>query len=116
MQNIKNETSLIAFCGLYCGSCQSYIKNKCKGCAQNEKASWCKIRTCCIQYKHSSCADCKEFSDVRKCKKYNNFVSKVIGFVLHSDRAACIDKIKQDGNHAFASYMSSNGLQTIRKS
>ena len=115
MNTIKNDSNLIAYCGLYCGSCKSYIKGKCPGCAKNEKASWCEIRKCCMNQNIKSCADCKDFSDVMQCKKYNNFFAKAIGFILRSDRSACIQLIKKDGYENFASYMSSNGFQTIRK-
>ena len=115
MNTIKNDTSLIAYCGLYCGACKSYIKGKCPGCAGNEKASWCEIRKCCMTNNIKSCADCKEFTDVKQCKKYNNFIAKAIGFVLRSDRPACIEMIKNDGYENFATFMSSNGYQTIRR-
>jgi hypothetical protein len=62
-----------------------------------------------------SCADCIEFTDVKQCKKYNNFIAKAIGFVLRSDRPACIEMIKKDGYVNFATFMSNNGFQTIRK-
>lgn len=115
MNTIKNDTSLIAYCGLYCGSCKSFIKSKCPGCAGNEKASWCEIRKCCIANNIKSCADCSEFSDVKQCKKYNNFIARAIGFVLRSDRPACIAMIKQNGYENFATYMSVHGFQTIKK-
>lgn len=116
MNTIKNDPSLIAFCGLYCGACKSYINGKCPGCEGNHKASWCDIRKCCMGKSIKSCADCKEFYDVKQCKKYNNFVARAIGFILRSDRPACVDKIKQDGYETFAKYMSSNGFQTIKRS
>ena len=115
MNTIKNETGLIAYCGLYCGACKPYIKGKCSGCAGNEKASWCEIRKCCMAKNIKSCADCTEFPDVKQCKKYNNFVARAIGFVLRSDRPACIEMIKKNGYVDFASFMSCNGLQTIKR-
>lgn len=38
------EKQNVAYCGLYCGACQSYTKGKCPGCDANEKATWCEIR------------------------------------------------------------------------
>lgn len=115
MENIKNDTKLIAYCGLYCGACRSYISSKCPGCADNAKATWCKIRSCCMENNYQSCANCKQFANPMDCKKFNNFISKVFGLIFRSDRAACIAKIKQDGPSAFAAFMSSNGWQSIKR-
>ncbi|MBN2144478.1 MAG: DUF3795 domain-containing protein, partial [Candidatus Aureabacteria bacterium] len=53
---------LVAFCGLYCGACGRYLKNKCPGCVGNEKAAWCSVRTCCLENHFSSCAECRDFT------------------------------------------------------
>ncbi|MCP4673622.1 MAG: DUF3795 domain-containing protein, partial [Desulfobacula sp.] len=71
MKEITKNTQMIAKCGLYCGACPRFLKEKCNGCKGNEKASWCKLRTCCIDKNIDSCADCDEFTDVMDCKKYN---------------------------------------------
>jgi hypothetical protein len=115
MKTIENNVQLIAKCGLYCGSCGKYTRGKCPGCAENSKATWCKIRSCNLENNYNSCADCTELASPMDCKKYNNLISKVIGFVLKSDRAACIQMIKEKGYENFAAYMSSNGLQTIKR-
>ncbi len=115
MKEILVDTKLIAYCGLYCGSCRSYLKGSCPGCAENKKASWCKIRTCNMELGYASCADCKEFSNAMECKKYNNFMSKMIGFILKSDRNACINMIRSTGYDQFALYMAENKFQTIKK-
>jgi hypothetical protein len=114
MENII-ERNLISYCGLYCGTCRSFKSGKCPGCAKNEKASWCKLRTCNIEHHYSSCADCKEFSDVRQCKKFNNPVAKIFAFIFNSDRPAAIELIKEKGYENFALYMAQNNLQTIKK-
>lgn len=116
MKTITSNVAMVAYCGLYCGACGSYLKGSCPGCHDNEKATWCKIRTCCMERNHSSCADCKEFADPRQCKKYNNFIARVIGFVLRSDRAACIEQIKQIGIQGHADTMASQKKHTIKKS
>jgi hypothetical protein len=112
---ITNDIKLIAFCGLYCSACGSYLKGRCSGCAENEKATWCKIRFCCIENNYKSCADCKQFENVNDCKKYNNFISKVVGFVFRSDRSACIGMIKEKGYEGFATYMTDKKISTIKK-
>jgi hypothetical protein len=115
MEQIQNNPGLIAYCGLYCGSCRSYLKGKCPGCEQNAKASWCAVRTCNKEHAYKSCADCKEFSNPMECKKYNNVISKIFGFVFRSDRGACIAMIKEKGYDGFAAYMSENKLQSIKR-
>jgi hypothetical protein len=96
---------LVTYCGLYCGTCPSFKKGKCQGCHDNQKASWCKIRSCNIQKGITSCAECDEFSEVNDCKKFNNFVSRAIGFFLNSDRRKGILYIKSQGREAFAEHM-----------
>jgi len=115
MKDIISNVEFVAYCGLYCGACGSYLKDRCPGCHDNRKASWCKVRTCCIENGYSSCADCREFSNPGECKKYNNFFSKIIGFALRSDRAACIMQIKEIGIQGHADTMSKQKKQTIKK-
>jgi len=113
-KEIVADTNLIAYCGLYCGACPSYLKGKCPGCHENAKASWCTVRSCNMEQQLASCADCTQISH-RTCKKYNNFMSKMVGFILRSDRAACIDNISSMGYAAFAEDMVANKRQTIRR-
>jgi hypothetical protein len=114
-KQIVNDVNMIAYCGLYCGACPAYLKGKCPGCAENSKASWCQIRTCCMANHYKSCADCKEYSNVMECKKYNNFISSVIGFIFRSNRAGCIALIKEKGYEGFTSYMSNNKIMTVKR-
>jgi len=115
MKEIIANPELVAYCGLYCGSCKKYLNEKCPGCHENSKASWCKIRSCNIEHNYKSCADCTEFSDPRECKKFNNFMSKFFAIIFASDRPACIDKIKELGYPEFAGYMAENKLQSIKR-
>ena len=113
-KEIEIDKSLIAFCGLYCGACRSYLKGKCPGCKDNVKASWCKIRQCCMENKLQSCADCTTI-ELMECKKYNNFISKAFGYIFNSDRSACINRIKEIGYDDFAAEMANSGRQTIKR-
>jgi hypothetical protein len=107
------DQNLIAFCGLYCGACRSYLKGKCPGCKDNIKASWCKIRQCCLENKLLSCADCTTI-ELMQCKKYNNFISKAFGYIFNSDREACINRIKEKGYNDFAVEMANSKMQTLK--
>ncbi len=108
------DSSLVACCGLYCGACRSFLKGKCKGCKNYEKATWCKVRQCCQTNNYRSCADCHK-TETDTCSKFNNPISNVFEFLFKSDRHACIAKIKEDGYENFSIDMAKNKLQTIRK-
>lgn len=114
MLNDKGNTELKAYCGLYCAECYKYKKGKCPGCKMNTKASWCKVRTCCINKDIASCADCPE-QGRESCKYFNNFMAKFFGFVFNSDRGKAIELIKSKGYKDFADYMATNKLQTIKR-
>ena len=113
-KEIIADEKLIAFCGLYCGACPSYLKGKCLGCKDNVKATWCKVRQCCMENNYSSCADCK-IMELKDCKKFNNFISKMVGFFLNSNRSACIAKIKEIGYAEYAKDMTCKKCQTIKR-
>jgi hypothetical protein len=49
------------------------------------------------------------------CRKFNNFMAKVFQVVFRSDRAACIDQIKQLGLEGHARAMAARGSQTIKR-
>lgn len=115
MKEIVSDTRLVAYCGLYCGSCRAYLKNRCPGCHENSQASWCKVRSCCIEHVFASCADCNKFSDPMGCGKFNNFVARIFGFVFRSDRAACIRQIRKVEIRGHADDMATRKRQTIKR-
>ncbi len=115
MREIASDPNLVAYCGLYCGACGSLLRGRCPGCHENEKAKWCKVRSCCVEHKFASCADCKEYTDPRACRDFNGFLAKLFGFVLRSDRAACIEQIRRLGVQGHADEMSRAKRQTIRR-
>lgn len=112
---MEGNTQLISYCGLYCGSCPKYLKGKCPGCEENEKATWCKIRTCCREKGIASCADCDEYTDVRECRYHKGIMSKVMSVLFNSDRPAAISIIQQHGYEKFANYMAENRIITIKR-
>ena len=115
MKEIVSEPELVAYCGLYCGACKAYLKGRCPGCHENRKAFWCQVRTCCLENELSSCADCIRHPDPRDCRRFNNFVSKLFGVIFRSDRAACIEQIRELGLQGHADDMSEHRRQSIRK-
>ncbi len=113
MKPITADVDAIARCGLYCGACRKYRKGVCPGCAGNDKASWCKIRSCCGERGYDSCADCQEFADVTDCEKFDNFMTKLFGFFFRSNRPANIQLIKDEGYEAYAERMAKEERQSL---
>lgn len=117
MSNTKEvvaDEELVAYCGLYCGACESYLKGSCPGCRKNSKAYWCKVRTCCIESEYNSCADCGDYPDVQECGKFNSFMMKFLSFLFRTNRKSCIDKIKLTGTDAFSWEMAQKEERTVR--
>jgi hypothetical protein len=115
MKPIVSDANLVAYCGLYCGACGAYRRGRCPGCHENKKATWCKVRTCCIENRYSSCAQCASVTDPRDCRKFNNFISKLFGLIFRSDRRACIAQIRDKGLQGHAELMAGGGTHTIRR-
>jgi hypothetical protein len=74
------SVSEIGCCGAYCRTCTAFREQVCKGCKigyengerEISKAK-CKIKVCCINSKHQSCADCNEYA---ACNTVNDFYNK----------------------------------------
>lgn len=115
MKEIQKNVKFIAKCGLYCGACKRFLKEKCPGCLENHKATWCSLRTCCLEKNMASCVDCKDYENVMDCRKYDNFMARIFGFIFNSDRSACIARIKEIGYDGFAHEMAENKIMTFKK-
>ena len=113
MDEIKTDKQAIGSCGLYCGACRKYRMGKCPGCQKNEKATWCKIRRCCMEKGFHTCAECEK--DIRECRLYTNLASKFFALVFRSDRPACIRNIREHGEQAYAKEMTRLGQQTMKR-
>ena len=113
IQEIKNNPQLIAYCGLYCGACRKYISGKCPSCKQIKGKHWCNIRTCNIDQKFSSCADCS-LETPNACRKFNNPISKVFAFIFGSNREKCILTIRENGAVWYAAHMAETGQQSLK--
>ncbi len=113
MRTIVADAELVARCGLYCGACKSYLNGRCDGCKKNDSATWCGVRKCCAESNFLSWADCKTYTNPRDCGKFHNFISRIIGFFLRSDRRACIDQIRKLGLKGHAEDMAAQKRHTI---
>ena len=110
---VKRDPKLVAYCGLYCAACGAYQKGRCPGCHDNVKATWCKVRACCGEHSYLTCADCKDFPNPNDCRKLNNFIAKIIGVVLNSNRQACVLKIRELGVDEYSGFMAAEGRQSL---
>jgi len=115
MSVIRGDAELVAYCGLYCGACKAFLAEKCRGCRENAKATWCKVRSCCIDKQIRTCGECAEFPDPQACAKFDNFISRIFGFIFRSDRAACIAQIKRIGLEGHAAAMAESRSHTIKR-
>jgi len=115
MKEIVSDPGLVAYCGLYCGACRAYLKDRCPGCHESEKATWCKVRSCCIEHRFASCADCQEFPAPKDCREFNNIVAKLFGFLFRSDRPACIAQVRELGIQGHADDMARQKRQTVKR-
>jgi hypothetical protein len=116
MREITADSAFVAYCGLYCGSCKKFLREACPGCHVYEKATWCRIRTCCKEHAYKSCADCSIVPNLRDCKKLNNFIAKVFAFIFRSDRFACLAAIKERGYEDYAGEMAEKRIMSIKRS
>ncbi len=77
MKDIIADEKLVAFCGLYCAvHAGRFEKESAPVAGGNEKASWCKIRTCCQENSFQSCAGCVIVDDLHDCGTFNTLISK----------------------------------------
>jgi hypothetical protein len=115
MSMVNDGKKLVAKCGLFCGACKMYLKGSCPGCSENKKATWCKVRSCCINNKFDTCAECGEHSDPSECRMFNNFISKIFALIFKSDRKACIMQVKEIGIEEHAKKMARQNFPSIKK-
>ena len=115
MQGKKANEDLVAYCGLYCGECGKLKKGRCPGCAKNEKASWCKVRSCCMEHGYNTCADCREFTNFEDCRKLNNFMAKAFAVIFRSNRTAGLRKIRETSRMEYAKEMVEMGKMTYKR-
>lgn len=93
---------VLAYCGLVCSGCGMFLKNKCQGC-HSDKPMYrnCKVRRCAITQEYSSCAECKDFENLKECEKLYNLISRLFGFIFRTSRIANLERIREIGFDKF---------------
>lgn len=121
MNQTENQlkTSLISYCGFYCGACKKFKNEECRGCkgdtpdcALGYKA--CEIRPCCTGNGLNSCADCDTYDSVKDCKIYNPFMVRFGQFITQTSRREGIEMIKEKGETEFVKFMAEKDWVTIK--
>lgn len=93
---------VLARCGLVCSQCGMFLKGKCQGCHCDKPMSLrCKVKPCAAERGFTSCADCKDFENLKDCGKLNNFISRIFAFIFRSDRIGNLNRIRQIGLDEF---------------
>ncbi|MBF0473158.1 MAG: hypothetical protein HQK93_05425, partial [Nitrospirae bacterium] len=64
---------------------------------------------------YTTCADCTKVESISDCSKLVNPISKIIGFILGSNRVACLKKIKEIGCAEYAEYMAETKRASLNK-
>lgn len=93
----------IGCCGAYCGTCPVIKENMCRGCKPGyltgerdiHKAK-CKMKVCCINHGHPTCADCAEYDT---CAVLQEFFGKN-GYKYRKYHQA-LDYIRANGYERF---------------
>ena len=49
------------------------------------------------------------------CGKFNNLMSRIVDFLLRSDRKACIDRIRENGRERYSEEMAQKNKMTIKR-
>ena len=114
-----NDSSLISYCGFYCGECPKFKKNQCNGCkGDNSKCAIgykaCLVRPCCIENNISTCAECNIHESVKSCKLYNPLMIRFGQFITRTNRRLGIEMIKDKGETEFCKYMIDKNWVTIK--
>ena len=102
----ETSADMVAYCGLFCGACGSFRRGRCAGCLDGGGFSSCKVRICVKDKDYRTCADCDEYLD---CKLLNNFIARIFGLVMRSNRIGNLTAIKRDGIEKWAGEASALG-------
>lgn len=106
MADTIDKTQLVAYCGLYCGSCGSYKKGKCKTCKDGGGFSRCKVRKCCAELNYQTCAECEKLEN---CKTVDNFISKIFALIFRSNRKGNLHQIREIGLEKWVEEQAASG-------
>jgi len=101
-QEQAGSTVIVANCGLVCTKCGMHLKGKCTGCYSEKHINMnCNIKKCAESRGYDTCAECKDFQNLKECGTLNNFISKFFGFVFKTDKVGNLYRIREIGLEEF---------------
>jgi len=59
------------------------------------------MKACAIEHGYITCADCNDFENLKDCRKLNNLISNLFGFIFRTDRIGNLRRIREVGLKAF---------------
>jgi len=87
-----------------------FKKRKCAGCHSDKPMNRnCKMKACAMEHKYTTCADCTEFNNLKKCKKLNNIIANFFGLIFRTNRIGNLNQIRESGMEAFIEDKRKNG-------
>jgi hypothetical protein len=110
---VQESSAELAYCGLVCSNCGAMRHGNCQGChSPKPMHSRCLVKKCAMAKDISCCAECKEFPELRDCRKLNNFVSKIFGVIFRSNRIGNLETIRDVGTTVFLANCSKKRKET----
>ncbi len=101
---------MVARCGLVCSNCGAMRSGRCQGCHSDRPMfKCCPVKACAVERQCDTCADCREYYDLRHCRKLNSLVSRIFGFIFRSDRIGNLNRIREVGLEDFIAERQASG-------
>ena len=104
----SSELVVLAHCGLLCSRCGMFTRGKCGGCHEKPMNGRCGVKKCCLEREYATCAECSDFSDLKKCRKLYNFISKIFSFIFRTNRIANLYRVREIGIESFKNETTDN--------
>lgn len=97
----NSQDVIVAHCGLICSECGMFRKRRCEGChSEIPKYRNCPVKKCNLDSGYTTCADCVEFPELKRCRKLSNLISKLFGVIFRTNRIANLQRIRETGSPA----------------
>lgn len=98
---MKIEASAASVCGLFCGTCPSFLDGECEGCLSKKNSCYCNnhFKNCADEKRITRCYECHYFP----CQKLEEFKEShfVNGISHHHNIILNLKRMKEVGVEAF---------------
>jgi hypothetical protein len=110
---VKPTPSSSPRAGSTAAPCSKLLKGSCPGCAANEKTGLVQGPPCCKEHATPAAPTARRVRDPRQCARFDNLLARLVGLVLGTSRAGCIDRIREAGPEQFAREMADARRQSL---